>query len=311
MGFVRSVRHGDQQRFRGAHVNRATAIGGLAILLWSSLATLAVVTRRLPPFETLALSFGIAFAAGMAMLAARRRLARLRQNWRAWGLGFAGIFSYHALYFVALDQAPATEASLINYLWPLLIVLFSALLPGERLRPRHVAGAAIGLAGTALIVLAGAGFAGRGTALGYACAFAAAFAWAGYSVANRALRAVPSDLIAGVGGLVALAALLVHGLAEPNVAPNGAEWMALAGLGLGPVGLAFFFWDHATKHGDLATLGTLSYATPLLSTGLLVLCGEARAGVGLALAAALIVGGAAVSVGLPRLIPPAASNPSR
>nr|WP_205216146.1 DMT family transporter [Acidibrevibacterium fodinaquatile] len=292
-------------------VSRATATGGLAILLWSSLAALAVVTRRLPPFETLALSFAIAFAAGLVMLAARRRLARLRQDWRAWALGFAGIFAYHAFYFIALDQAPAAEASLINYLWPLLIVLFSALLPGERLRARHVAGATIGLTGTALIVLAGVGAAGRGSALGYACAFAAALTWAAYSVANRRLRAVPSDLIAGVSGLVALAAALVHLAVEPSIAPRGGEWMALLGLGLGPVGLAFFFWDHATKHGDLAALGTLSYATPLLSTGLLIVCGEARAGAALVLAAALIVGGAAVSVGLPRFIPPAASNPSR
>jgi drug/metabolite transporter (DMT)-like permease len=111
--------------------------------------------------------------------------------------------------------------------------------------------------------------------------------------------------------LVALAAALVHLAVEPSIAPRGGEWMALLGLGLGPVGLAFFFWDHATKHGDLAALGTLSYATPLLSTGLLIVCGEARAGAALVLAAALIVGGAAVSVGLPRLIPPAASNPSR
>ncbi len=301
-------------------MSRATAIGGIAILLWSSLAALAVVTRRLPPFETLTLSFGIAFAAGIAILAARRRLLRLRQPGRAWGLGFAGIFAYHALYFIALDHAPAAEASLINYLWPLLIVLFSAFLPGERLRLRHVLGAALGLAGTALIVLAaartGAEPAGRGAMLGYACAFAAAFAWAGYSVANRTLRAVPSELIVGIGGLVALAASLVHGLAEPNIVPRGVEWAALTGLGLGPVGLAFFFWDHATKHGDLALLGTLSYATPLLSTGLLVVCGAAHAGGTLAAAAALVVGGAVVSAGLPRrrgapLIPPAASNPSR
>lgn len=302
-------------------MNRATATGGIAILLWASLAALAVVTRRLPPFETLTLSFAIAACGGIALLAARGRLGRLCQGVRAWTVGFLGIFFYHGFYFVALDRAPAAEASLINYLWPLLIVLFSARLPGERLRARHLTGAALGLCGTAVIVLMRPGQSGAergaesGAALGYACAFAAAFIWAAYSVANRRLRATPSDLIAGIAGLVALAAALVHLAAEPTLMPRAPEWAALVALGLGPVGLAFFFWDHATKHGDLAMLGTLSYATPLLSTGLLVLCGEARAGLTLALAAALIVGGAVVSVGWPSPASlsrrPAASNPPR
>jgi len=176
-----------------------------------------VITRGIPPFETLALSFSVAFVAGMSVVIARGRVALLRQSKRAWAIGFGGIFCYHALYFTALDDAPPAQASLINYLWPLLIVLFSASLPGGSVQRRHLLGAAMGLAGTVLI-LSGGGLAGHGTALGYGCALAAAFVWAGYSVANRTISTVPSELIAGVCGAVALAA---HALDELHGRPLG------------------------------------------------------------------------------------------
>ena len=256
---------------------------------------LAVITRGIPPFETLALSFSVAFVAGMSVVIARGRVALLRQNKQAWAIGFGGIFCYHALYFTALDDAPPAQASLINYLWPLLIVLFSAALPGGSVQRRHVLGAAMGLGGTVLI-LADSGLAGHGTALGYGCALAAAFVWAGYSVANRTISTVPSELIAGVCGAVALAALIMHALTERSVMPSAVQFGAILALGLGPVGLAFFLWDYATKRGDLAVLGTLSYAAPLLSTGLLILAGRTALSLPLIAAAALIVGGAALSM---------------
>ncbi len=279
---------------------RATASGGGAILLWSTLAALTAATRGIPPFETLALSFFVAFLAGIAVLALRGRLRRLRQAPLAWAIGVAGLFAYHALYFSALDHAPPAQAGLIAYLWPLLIVLFAAFLPGGMLRARHVLGALMGLAGTVVILLGAQGLSGHGSALGYGCALAAAFVWALYSVANRRISAVPSDLIAGVCGVVAALALVAHGVTEPTVMPNAGQALALLALGLGPVGLAFFLWDFATKQGDLALLGTLSYAAPLLSTGLLIALGRAPMSGSIIAAAALIVGGAGVSAGLTR-----------
>ena len=245
----------------------------------------------------LALSFAVAFAASLVLLAGRGRaaLGRLRQPAGPWLLAFAGLFLYHALYFAALKAAPPAEASLVNYLWPLLIVLFAAALPGGRLRPRHVAGAALGLAGTAL-VLRGGGGAPRGSpALGYAAALGAAVTWAGYSVLNRRFAAVPSEMIGGVCGTVALAGLACHLALERTAMPDALGWAAVVLLGLGPVGLAFFAWDYATKHGNLPVLGTLSYLAPLLSTALLVAGGQAEATPGLAAAAALVILGAAVA----------------
>ena len=83
-------------------------------------------------------------------------LSALRQPPLVWAVGVGGLFGYHALYFLALRFAPPAEAGLLNYLWPLLIVLFSSFLPGERLAVHHVIGAVAGLAGTVLLLTGGA-----------------------------------------------------------------------------------------------------------------------------------------------------------
>jgi drug/metabolite transporter (DMT)-like permease len=277
---------------------RATSIGVIAILLWAALALLTVRAGALPPFQLLALSFGVAFAGGICVLLPRGRAAwaDMRQPLRPWLLSFGGIFSYHALYFYALSHAPAAQASLIAYLWPLFIVLFSALAPGGRLYARHLAGAVLGLAGTALIALERTGGASAGWPVaGIAAAFGCAVIWAGYSVLNRRYASAPSSMMVGVCGLVAVAGGICHILLETTVPVGAAQWAAIVLLGLGPTGLAFLAWDYATKHGHLALLGPLSYLAPLLSTVLLVVTGETPARLTLLLSALLIIGGSVVA----------------
>ncbi|MGO4832201.1 DMT family transporter [Rhizobiaceae sp. 2RAB30] len=278
---------------------RATIIGGVAILLWAALAPLTVFTAGIPPFELLALSFAVAFLSGIALLGFRGGLAEIRQPLAPWMTAFIGIFGYHALYFYALKAAPAAEASLIAYLWPLLIVLFAALLPGERLAARHVAGALLGLGGTALIVLGRAPSATADASMsGYAAALMCALLWSAYSVFNRRFGTTPSGMIVGVCGAVAVAGGVCHLLFETTVVPAPEQWLAIVLLGVGPTGLAFLAWDHATKHGRISLLGALSYLAPLLSTALLVAMGNAPATIRLLAAALLIIGGAVLATGL-------------
>jgi drug/metabolite transporter (DMT)-like permease len=245
-----------QSRVRNA--GPATAVGVIAIFLWSCLALLTTLTEGIPPFELLTLSFGVAFAASLIILG-RHGVAGFnswRQPWAVWATGFVGIFVYHALYFFALKVAPAAEASLINYLWPLLLVLLSAFAAGEKLHKRQVLGALLGLAGTAFIMQQRATHtAGAMPMAGYLAAFGCALIWAGYSVFNRRFSEVPSSIIGGICGMSAAAGLVCHLAFETTVRPDSAQWAAIIVLGLGPAGLAFFAWDHATKHGHLAALG--------------------------------------------------------
>jgi drug/metabolite transporter (DMT)-like permease len=277
---------------------RATGVGGLAILLWSSLALLTVLAGPIPPFQMVAMSFGIAGAASLTVgVAEGRTLARLRHPPQVWLLGVGGLFGYHFLYFLALGSAPPVEANLVNYLWPLLIVLFAGFLPGERLRWWHVAGALSGLAGAVILVTGG--FAvplGQGAGPGYAAALGGAVTWAGYSVLSRRFGAVPTEAIGGFCAATSVLAAFCHGLLEPTVWPvDGAAWLAVLGLGVGPVGIAFFAWDYGVKHGNIKALGGLSYATPLLSTLLLIAFGRGAATPALGLACVLIVGGAGLA----------------
>lgn len=285
-------------------VRAATFLGFGAIVLWSSLALLTALSGTMPPFQLAAITFLIGGLAGASTWLVRPQAARaLRQPWPVWALGVGGLFGYHALYFAALRLAPPAEAGLINYLWPLLIVLFATLLAGERLRLTVIVGALLGLGG--VIVL----FLGRGGALmvearyvaGYTCAFAAAFVWAIYSVLSRKVAEVPTDAVVGFCLVTAALAAACHLAFETTIWPvNGLQWAAVIGLGIGPVGAAFYLWDHGVKRGDLPLLGVLSYVAPVLSTLLLVLGGVAGATWTLAVSCVLIVIGALVASLKPR-----------
>ncbi|HET6621370.1 MAG TPA: DMT family transporter [Dongiaceae bacterium] len=285
---------------------RATLVGFVAVLLWATLALFTTATGRVPPFQLLSLTFGIAFAVSLLRWSwlARRNHAEFRrifrQPWPVWLIGIGGLFGYHALYFTALRHAPPVEASLIAYLWPLLIVLMSALLPGERLHWTHLLGGGIGLIGAVLLVLQKAGGAVSFDAqylVGYLAALGCAFTWSTYSVMSRRFGQAPTDLVGAFCGATALLGVVAHAAAgEPTIWPADPwEWAAVVALGLGPVGLAFFVWDYGVKHGDIKALGACSYASPLLSTLLLILAGKAEATTTVLVACLLIVGGALIA----------------
>jgi drug/metabolite transporter (DMT)-like permease len=198
----------------------ATLIGLTAILIWSLLPVLTVATGKVPPFQLAAMGFAIGALVGLLSWIGRKQAWRaLAQAPLVWAVGVGGLFGYHALYFFALRFAPPAEASLVNYLWPLLIVLFSSLLPGERLLPHHIIGAALGLAGTVLLFAGNTGHFAPGQLPGLIAAAVAAFVWASYSVMSRRLKSVSTDAVAGFCAVTALLAALVHSLAETTVWP--------------------------------------------------------------------------------------------
>lgn len=273
---------------------RATLIGFAAVLLWALLALFTVFTVPMPPLQLNAVCFAIGGVIGVVWIAITGSVKRLLGvGWPVYIFGTAGLFGYHFLYFSALRAAPAAEAGLIAYLWPLLIVLFSGLLPGERLRLGHVIGAAVSFAGAALVVLGGATGFDPAHLAGYLLAGGCALTWAGYSVLSRRLGRIPTESVAVFCILTALLSLLSHLSLEETVWPHGSlGWAAMLALGLGPVGLAFYVWDIGVKRGDIQLLGVASYAAPLLSTLALIVAGVAQPRWSLLTAAALIAGGA-------------------
>ncbi len=272
----------------------ATLAGFLAVAMWSLLALFTAASGQVPPFQLAAMTFLIGGLIGMIWLVVTSRWADLLQPWPVWLLGVAGLFGYHALYFTALRNAPPVEAGLIAYLWPLLIVVFSALLPGETLRWFHVIGASLGLAGTVLIVSRGGTISfDPAYALGYGAAIACALTWSAYSLMSRRFADVPSGIVAGFCLATALLSLIAHSLFEVTQWPQGPDqWLAVLGLGLMPVGSAFYVWDIGVKRGDIQLLGVASYAAPLFSTLILILFGFGVFSLKISLAAVLITAGA-------------------
>ncbi|MDF2368894.1 EamA family transporter [Sneathiella sp.] len=276
----------------------ASLCGLGAILLWALLALFTAGTAQVPPFQLTAMTFGTAFV-GVSL-----KWLFYRQDIRPffkipmglWVLGVAGLFGYHFFYFLALKNAPAAEAGLIAYLWPLLIVLFSTLLPGERFYWFHLVGGLISLAGAGLLITKGAALEIRPEySTGYLAAICCAFIWSSYSVLSRRYSAVSSDVIGLFCGITALLSLGCHLLFEVTLWPEDAlQWLAVLGLGLGPVGAAFFLWDRGMKHGDIQTLGVLSYLSPLLSTLILLAVGVASFSWSLLFGCLLITVGALV-----------------
>jgi drug/metabolite transporter (DMT)-like permease len=243
------------------------------------------------------LCFGIGGGVGLIWSAASGGLGQLREvPLGVYAFGTLGLFGYHFLYFSALGMAPPAEAGLIAYLWPLLIVLLSGLLPGERLRAGHVIGAVVSFVGAGLIVTAGGAGFDPAHLPGYGLALICAVFWAVYSVVSRRFGQIPTASVTVFCLATAVLSGLAHLALEQTVWPIGLPgWAAVVGLGLGPVGLAFFVWDVGVKKGDIQVLGVASYAAPLLSTLVLVAAGITAPTSVLVLAALFIAGGAALA----------------
>lgn len=258
-----------------------------AIVLWATLATLGVTLQHVPPF----------LLTGLALLIGSMPSWPLVRQWRVpattLALGICGLFGYHLLLFIALRHAPPVEANLVNYLWPLLIVVLAPLLlPGMRLRAAHAIAALAGFGGATIAILGSGPFAGGGWHWGYLPALASAFVWAVYSLLTRRVPAFPTAAI-GLFGLVSgLLSLLCHWALEPSVPLQGGDWALIVAMGLGPLGAAFFLWDRALKLGDPRQIGILSYLTPLTSTLLLMTITGRALSWSIALAALLIIGAA-------------------
>ncbi len=261
-----------------------------AIALWASLASLGVSLTHVPPF----LLTGIALIIGSipAWPFVLRDPSQWRIPLRTLALGVYGLFAYHFLLFIALRHAPPVEANLVNYLWPLFIVVLSpVVLPGVALRLPHVLAALLGFGGAAIAIAGGRELSGT-LAWGYLPALAAAFIWATYSLLTKRVAAFPTTAI-GLFGLVSgVLSLLCHVALEPAASLQPRDWALLVAMGLGPLGASFFLWDKALKLGDARHIGILSYITPLASTALLIVVSGRQFSASIALATVMIIGAA-------------------
>ncbi len=271
---------------------RAYLLTASALLLWSGLAAAAAVLTAHPPLVTV--GFGLLLG---GLLTAHR--------WREWEVptpvrlfGVGGILGYHLLFFSAFAYAPKVTVNLINYLWPLLIVVLAPLiLPKTTWSWRHSIAAGAGLLGTVCLFAPG-GETLAGSWRGYALAGAAALVWAFYSLLTKRVKPFPTAAVGGfcvVSGAGALGIAAALGQLMPTVNTLAVwEWGVIVVMGIGPLGAAFLCWDAALKRGDPRVIGALAYLTPLVSTAWLLLLDRQVPGWPLLIALVFIVGGGAL-----------------
>ncbi len=246
-------------------------LGFITILLWGSLATFSNLLIHLPPFYTLGVSFII------GALLSLRNAREMFPSMKLLLFGPAGYFGYHFFLFYAFRFAPAVEANLINYLWPVLMVMCTPLFQkNTRLSWYHYMGAALSIVGSVFLVSGAPVESTSGEEWkGYLLAFLAAVTWPVYSLGRKKL---PETSVWSIGGFCLASGVLclfTHALIEPRVSLTTPDLIKLLFLGLGPFGLAFYLWDSATRSGDSRVLGALAYLTPVISTlGLVFFAGK-------------------------------------
>jgi len=272
---------------------KADVLALAAIALWGALAPLGVQLAHIPPF--MLTGIGLLVGSVIALPLARFRLARWKVPLATLAVGIYGLFGFHFLLFMALRHAPAVQANLINYLWPLGMVVMAPLFSKDiALQARHIVAAIIGFIGAAIAII---GRSASETQMvqfhwGYLMALASAFVWASYSLLTRKLPPFTTSAVGGFAAASGLLSLLCHYFLEPATVLSAQDWWLLGILGLGPLGGAFFLWDAAIKLGDARRIGLLAFATPILSTVLLLVTTGQALQWNVALAAALVVGAA-------------------
>lgn len=269
----------------------ATIYAFISITLWSFLAYFGVKLSHLPPFLVVGIALCVCGTVGVIKI----------HEWRAplktYAVGIIGIFGYHFLYFNAFRFSPPVEVNLLNYLWPLLIVLLTPIYQRDhKLRSHHLLGAILGLTGAGLIISGGRITLNPTHLLGYISAAAAALIWANYSLMTKRLPLFSTSVVAGFCLCSGLLSLVFHFISSPleelSIQLRDVDWLNLVLLGAGPMGMAFFAWDAALKRGDPRIIGSLTYITPLLSTLVLIVIGHQELTSTTTIAMILIISGA-------------------
>lgn len=273
-----------------------TLIGYSALIFWALAAPFVVKIKSLPIFEIMSVVFSVSFILSATKLTLCRRWSKLKQPWFLWLIGFLGIYGNNLLYIVAFKNAPAAHADLINYLWPIIVILFTGFLPNEKLSARHLFAASFGFTGIYILISQGEQGFDKQYLFGYIIAFLDALVWSTYTLMARHYGKTPVEIIGIYCGIGALCSILLHFRLEVLVYPHWEQWLILIMMGMTTQCLAYFFWDYGIKRGDFKLLTILSYGNPVLSIVFLIICGMASPSIELLVACMLVTTGGVIGV---------------
>jgi drug/metabolite transporter (DMT)-like permease len=268
-----------------------TLAGLLALAVWSTFGVMFLFVKTLPVFEVLGVVFFMAYACFTILQLMRKEniCSYWHQPFSYYAFWLAGAGLYTVLIYIAFKMAPIFEANILNYLWPILLVLFAALIYKDPLPLNRIIGMMLGFAGAVIILVPPHGEAlFLNFSAGHFIAILAAIVWALYSVLTRN-RNYPQGFQAPMFLILSLICFVVHLGFENTVMPDLKEWVFL--FLLGGLRISYALWDYGMKKGNVTLLASMSYFLPLISSVFLISFGERPAHPLIGLGAALIIAG--------------------
>lgn len=248
--------------------------------MWSFAALLAVEVESIPTFEILSVALTVSFLATSAWLTYSGRWGLIaKQPLTIWIPGIIGVFFNDLAYFTAFKYAPAAQVDIINYLWPMLIVLMSGILPQHSLKKNHLIAVGLGFIGASLAIWStfAEGSFHISHLLGYFLALLSAFSWSFYVVCSmRPNNKAPVEMIGMFCGVGALFAIVMHSFFETTMWLGPRDIATLLLIGATTCGAAYYFWINGIQHGNSKRLTILSYWVPLASIFILICQGKAE-----------------------------------
>lgn len=288
-----------------ASQSSATWIGYSALFLWACSGVLASSVIKIPTFEVLSVAFSISFGLTALLLTMRRRWTNVKQPLLLWVIGMIGVYGNDALYIAAFKHAPAAQADLISYLYPILIILLASYLPSEKFSFKYIIAGFLGFFGSYLLITAG----GDATNFqlkymtGYFLAFIDAIVWSVYCIAARYYKNTPSEMIGMYCGCGLILSLIMHISYEQTIIPNLHQTIVLIIMGLTTQGSAYFMWDYGIKRGNFNLLSVLAYSNPIIAVILLIIAGKSHYSDTLLIATLLIsLGGALAGIDVKKIL---------
>jgi len=267
----------------------------LLLLMWGSLAAVSkLLLGNLDSYQVMFYMYGFGVVIFWAML-------RSRVNWRAaltWRTGEAALlfacgaltFLYDFFYLKSLERIPAVEASMLNYLFPIFIVLFAIPMHGEKMNRYKAASVLMGAAGTALLVTEGQLGSFAFTDLeGDAYAVAAAVSWGLFTNLVKKNR---QDLMLSTIAITAVAFALSAGallLSSRFVLPRSGDLYGVLWLSVSNIVLGFLLYFRALKYASASLVASFTFFTPFVTLLFIVLLLDERLTAIDAAAAALII----------------------
>lgn len=256
--------------------DKATIFGVFSLLFWAAGAVLTTNLKSIPVFEILSIVFTISFALTAIKLTYYQEWHKLKQPLLVSIIGFLGIYGNDLLYIAAFKHAPPVQADLINYLWPVLVILFLGLLPDERFSPKHLIATFLGFLGVYIAITNGHGISDIRFEYwcGYLLAFTDAVVWTVYTLVARIYKDRPVEMVGLYCGVGAVMSIYLHFHLENTLLPSFTQSLTLFVMGITTQGLAYFFWDYSVKNGRVKFLTTFSYFMPVISVLLLIAFGK-------------------------------------